>query len=293
MKGAASLLKTIRVFEFHASRPGPTLLIFGAVHGNETCGTEALTKLIGHLETGEIALQKGSLVVVPIANPLAYAEKKRYLKDNLNRIFRPSSAPTSDEARFANILCRLVDRCDAFLDIHSITAAGDPFLYIDFPTPRNRAWAKTMPVHHAIVGWPELYKKMRRLKRAYDSTTYAHKKRKDCLLIECGQHSDIEAPAIAYQAILNSLYHFGLVKGRASRHSYKEIVMKAGYFRQHQKDHFPENWKDHEPIRKGEVLIREANGSVIKAPFDGVIIMPKATAPVGDDWLYLGRVLRP
>lgn len=282
----------IQVFEFHAPQPGPTFLILGAVHGNEICGAVAITKLINQLQKGEVVLQNGSLLLVPIANPLAYTLGVRYHKENLNRIFRPTSKPRSDEARFANILCRLIDRCDVFLDIHSITASGLPFLYLDFPTSHNRAWSKVMPVHHAIVGWPELYKKMGLQNQSFESTSYAHKKGKDCLLIECGQHQDAAAPHVAYDAILNSLMFHRLIKGSPRRQSYKSITMKAGFFRKHKNDRLAEDWKHLDPIRKGQVLITFANGSVLKALFDGVVIMPKANAPVGDDWLYLGQTTK-
>jgi threonine/homoserine efflux transporter RhtA len=35
--------------------PGPRLLVTGAVHGNETCGTRAITQLLEEIDGGQLA----------------------------------------------------------------------------------------------------------------------------------------------------------------------------------------------------------------------------------------------
>ena len=39
---------------------GPKLIVTAAVHGNETCGTFALERLVKQFELGELKLLKGS-----------------------------------------------------------------------------------------------------------------------------------------------------------------------------------------------------------------------------------------
>lgn len=274
---------------FVGNKPGPALLIFGAVHGNETCGTKAIQKIIKQMKAGKIVLRKGSVCFVPIANPKAYAAKKRYINENLNRIFKCSKNPQGNEGRLANLLGPLIDNCDAFLDIHSTTAKGAPFIYLDYATSRNRRWAKILGPQFAVKGWPELYRKMRKAHLSLDTTTYAAKRGKDCLLIECGQHEAATAPKVAYQAILNSLIHFGLVAGKIKNFPYKEMTMTAGYFRENKQDKLAGNWKHLDRVRKGDPLILKSNGKLVRAAYDAFIIMPKATAPIGDDWLYLAK----
>ena len=53
--------------------PGPRLLFLGAVHGNETCGTRALERLVAELAQGTLRIARGALTVVPVTNPLAFA----------------------------------------------------------------------------------------------------------------------------------------------------------------------------------------------------------------------------
>jgi predicted deacylase len=56
---------------------GPKLIVLGAVHGNETCGTEAIRRLRHELEQNALRIERGMLTMVPIAHPLAYRLKRR------------------------------------------------------------------------------------------------------------------------------------------------------------------------------------------------------------------------
>lgn len=280
---------TIETCRFEATQPGPALLFFGAIHGNEICGPQAIRCIIKEIQSGKVILQKGSATFVPVANPLAYVRRVRYVKENLNRRFRITKNPRSTEARFANILCRLVERCDVLLDLHSITANGKPFIYLDFPTANNRAFARALGPELAVLGWPELYKKLGSKHRSYETTTYAAGQGKDCLLIECGQHDDPASVTVATNAILNALRHYEIIKGKPERRRFCRMKMTAGFFRHHKKDRFARNWKHLDHVKKGESLILNANGTTIKAPYDACIVMPKHNARTGEDWLYLGR----
>ena len=60
--------------------PGPKLLLLGAIHGNETAGTKAIRKLMSALDNNEINLKSGSLVLLPVCNPLAYEHGVRFME---------------------------------------------------------------------------------------------------------------------------------------------------------------------------------------------------------------------
>jgi uncharacterized protein len=63
---------TLRAHQFAGlDQSGPRLIVLGAVHGNETCGTRAIERVLGELERGELQITRGSLTLVPVANPLA------------------------------------------------------------------------------------------------------------------------------------------------------------------------------------------------------------------------------
>lgn len=75
----------LSVSQFIGLRPGPKLIVLGAVHGNETCGTEAIQRARQEIERGVFRIECGTLTMLPIANPLAYQLKRRHGDRNLNR----------------------------------------------------------------------------------------------------------------------------------------------------------------------------------------------------------------
>ena len=40
-------------------RPGTRLVVLGAVHGDETCGTRAIERVVAELDAGTLTLVKG------------------------------------------------------------------------------------------------------------------------------------------------------------------------------------------------------------------------------------------
>ena len=75
----------LSISQFIGLRPGPKLIVLGAVHGNETCGTEAIQRTRQEIERGVLRIECGTLTMLPIANPLAYQLKRRHGDRNLNR----------------------------------------------------------------------------------------------------------------------------------------------------------------------------------------------------------------
>ena len=80
-------------------------------HGHETVGI-AVAKEIQKLE-----LKKGELVV-HIANELAYAKKRRFIDQDLNRSF-PGKKDGNHEEKLAAKILPLVRSADLVIDIHS------------------------------------------------------------------------------------------------------------------------------------------------------------------------------
>jgi predicted deacylase len=279
----------ITVFEFNALRPGPVILFLGAIHGNERCGATAIEKLVGELQSGTLPLLKGSVLCVPVANPRAFKKNVRYVEENLNRVFRPTRSPKTYEAKLANVLCTLVDRVDVLLDIHSISAKGDLFLYLDYPTAANKRFARGIGSKTAIVGWPELYDRLGKKVQSYSTTTYAAERGKETLLIECGQHASSSAARVAYAAIINTLRHYGLLAGRGRANSIAYIAVDTVFFRKSARERFVKEWRHLDKVTKGQSIFFDEKGRPIKASHDGYIIMPHKNAAVGEDWLYLGN----
>ena len=109
---------SLRVHVIHGKRPGPTVFVSAAVHGDEVMGVEIVRRL---LQSDLLDRLRGTLLVVPIVNAFGFHNRSRYLPDrrDLNRSF-PGSAGGSLASRLADIfLGQVVKRCDLGIDLHS------------------------------------------------------------------------------------------------------------------------------------------------------------------------------
>lgn len=108
----------IPVTVWRAPRPGPTVFVSAAVHGDELNGTGIVRAL---LLDAPFELQSGSLILLPVINVLGLERHQRYLPDrrDLNRSF-PGSAEGSLARRFAHaIFDGIVRQCDFGIDLHT------------------------------------------------------------------------------------------------------------------------------------------------------------------------------
>lgn len=98
---------------------GPTLALTGVLHGDEWLGAVFLKRLVSELDPTEL---RGTVLVVPVGNPLALDLGKRTAPDeaggtDLNRAFPGGTALITD--RFATIITReVLFYADALLDFH-------------------------------------------------------------------------------------------------------------------------------------------------------------------------------
>jgi predicted deacylase len=271
---------------FLGALPGPRLLVLGAIHGDEPCGPLAIGRIIEEIESGALTLARGTLACIAVANPEAQARNARFVEENLNRIFKEWPEPSSYEQRLANVLAQEVRDCDYLLDIHSMTAKSEPTVFVDFPTPENRALAQVLGMRYAILGWPELYADSAYL-ASYDTTQYAHAVGKPGVLIECGQHEDPEAAEVAYRALRAALMHLSMIEGAAEPLPLASVRMRELYIKRSDEDAFPRDWRHLDPFEKGDVLASTPAGDIV-AGFDGVMLLPKKGHPVGTEWFYTG-----
>ena len=72
-----------------SDKPGPTVVFFGGIHGNEPAGVAALTEVTKTLKCEGAALDKGSLIGIR-GNLPALLQKERFLDHDLNRIWSRS-----------------------------------------------------------------------------------------------------------------------------------------------------------------------------------------------------------
>ncbi|MCX8098122.1 MAG: succinylglutamate desuccinylase/aspartoacylase family protein [Casimicrobiaceae bacterium] len=300
-----------------APRPGPRLIVLGAVHGNERAGTLALKRLAAEFECGERVLKRGRLTLVPITNPKAYAQNTRNGDRNLNRRLRPTALPLEFEDHVANWLCALLAEHDGLLDLHSFMAPGEPFALVgsetelDGVTPfrhaeREVALAQRLGVRRCVDGWLSTYERgvARRRARplpgapaatldaeyAIGTTEYMRALGGWAITLECGQHEDPRAPEVGYQALLNLLAELEMIEAPKPVPQPLEGVRLVDVIDRHDpQDVFVREWKSFDPLRAGEPIARRASGELLTAPADGWIVFPAKAAQPGSEWYYLAE----
>lgn len=279
---------------FHAETPGPRLLVFGAVHGDEICGTKAIRRIVPEFESGALNLLKGRVTFVPVCNPRAYAQNVRYTERNLNRNLLPQAKPDCYEAVLGNLLCPLIQDCDVLLDIHSYHVGGPAFIFIDPADDANIAFASSLGSDTVISNFADAIATTGRSTGdaetwSIGTTEYARMFGAMSVTLECGQHQAPEAPEIAYQAILGALRHLGMIAGAAQAVAKPRHVVVESVVYRDDAGSFAKPWQHLDSIKAGTLIATRANGERLVAPKDSVIILPRADAEIGAEWYYFGH----
>ena len=102
----------------HGAKPGPTIWINAAIHGDELNGVEVVNRVLAEITPKEMA---GTILAVPVVNVHGFITGDRYLPDrrDLNRSF-PGSAKGSLASRMANLFMKeIVSHCEVGIDLHT------------------------------------------------------------------------------------------------------------------------------------------------------------------------------
>lgn len=278
----------LKTYAYAGAKPGPKLLCLGAIHGNETCGTSAIMRVIAEIDAGVTKLAHGSVTFLPICNPAAYSQNVRYTQENLNRVISKATAPASYEHALAQQIIALVDTHDILFDIHSYSSGKKPFLFLDQQDDEHAAYALSTGIENWITGWGDLYADQPELSSG-DTVGYARSVGKKALVIEAGQHSDPASHIVAYHALKNILSHHGVIDMPVSTASTltRKIRMTALHVKKSE-GQFAAPWENLDPVKKGDVLATFSNGEKITAPDDGYVILPRPQAQIGEEWIYFG-----
>lgn len=171
------------------TKPGPTLCITAAIHGDEVNGIEIIHRLLKASRPGGHALA-GTVIAIPVVNIYGFLFQDRYLPDrrDLNRSF-PGSEKGSLASRFARVLTQtLFSKATHIIDLHtgSLKRTNYPQIRIDVDDPNLLALAQAFgaPV---IVPAPQ---------RAGSFREYAKQHKLPYLLYEAGEASRFDEDCI-------------------------------------------------------------------------------------------------
>ncbi|MCB1557774.1 MAG: succinylglutamate desuccinylase/aspartoacylase family protein [Alphaproteobacteria bacterium] len=274
----------IEVFRFKGKADGPTLLMFGAIHGNEVAGPKVLLPLIDKLSNGEMALDCGQLIIAPICNPRAHDENKRYIDINLNRLFGAPPRQDGYETALVGQLEALIGECDYLLDIHSTHSSGDPaFSFADRTKSKSMEFAKALGVDTIILDWEKVYPG-----EDFSTEAYTNRMGKVGITLEAGYHNDPEAIGVAERAMWQAIRFLGLMSGVDEVKSHPRYLKFTDRVMFEDGDRFTKSWVHMEPVAKGQGIYTRGNGETVVAEQDGVILIPFEQAQAGDDFYYFG-----
>lgn len=278
----------IDVLLFDSQKPGPVFLVFGAIHGNEKCGTHAIGRAVMELRSGIFKLDKGKLICVPICNPEGYRRDVRYVEANLNRVIKKHAKPQKYEEKLANDVTSLIDKCDILLDLHSYSSGKRPFLFLDNDTEEQKNFAAALNIPYWVTGWNDVYQDKKHMTQG-DTTSYAFSKGKMALLIECGLHDDPQSAIVGYKALRASLAYYGMAEPYEKARGEPPTIsrMKALLVKE-KEGKFLKDWHHLDPVTKGMPILRYDDGEIYFSPVDGVIMLPGKKTQIGEEWVYFG-----
>lgn len=288
---------------------GPLLIVMAGIHGNEPAGVEAAGRVLARLQV-EQPPARGEVVAVA-GNLVALGRNERFIDKDLNRVWTPErlaalgrEATDDDrvEDRQQRELVTILERllADArgpviFLDLHTTSADGPPFLTIG-DTLRNRAFAMRFPLP-VILG----------LEEQVDGALLEHLNNFGAVTmgVEAGQHRSAASVQRLEAVLWLALAHTGMIGNEAvpglearrreladvSRSvprvievRYRHSIAPGDGFR------MEPGLRNFCEVRRGQVLARDNNGP-IGSPEDGLILLPLYQGR-GDDGFFVGREVR-
>ncbi len=297
--------------------PGPLLIVFGGVHGNEPAGIQAIEEVFRILAQASTHparfLFQGTLVGL-IGNLQAYQVGKRFLSKDLNRAWtstllrRIEQAPPfsleAEDREIAELLAVVhttIQDCQpehlVLLDLHTTSATGGVFcIPSDNQTSLDLAKALNTPVilglldgiegtllqfaaegHFEVGGWP---------------------KQVVGVAFEAGQHHEPLSVSRSIAAIFHSLCAVGCITEADATRLYQveppiqgEQLPQVTRLRhvQHVRPFsgfkMRPGYVNFQPVRQNEHLADDAEGPIL-SPCDGLILMP-LYQPQGADGFFI------
>ena len=283
---------------------GPTLIVVGGIHGNEPAGVDAFRRVLAELDpaalTGEIVGFRG--------NPAALVAGRRYLVRDLNRQWMPaliaSARAAADPARatvdpdpeatalmaLADALERVLERARGpvfALDLHTTSAEGIPFA-IAGTRADDRRFAAAFPLP-IIVGLQESL--------GGTLTEYLAARRCVALAVEGGQHAG-PASIAHHEAVIRIGLAAAGITSPSRLDAARDLLARARGDLPRQIEvavrhpvgpgfRMVPGFANIQRAATGTLLAHDAGGE-IRAPFDGVVLMPLYQAQ-GTDGFFYGR----
>ncbi len=278
--------------KLQGKEPGPTMIFFGGIHGNEPSGVKALEHVFKEVEEKGIET-KGTVYGIR-GNIPALLQEKRFLRSDLNRMWtrkdieqikKKNNGDRQDEEKeldeIYSLLKEILENQPApfyFIDYHTTSSETLPFITIN-DAMINRKFAKRFPVP-VILGIEEYLEG--------PLLSYINEKGYVTIGFESGQHFTKEAEInsivftwlcmmqtgvlIPHPEIDKTAFCEQLRQSAGGNRNFYEVIHRHKITSE---DNFEMiiGAKSFEPISKGTKFARH-NGEVIEAEKDAILFMP-------------------
>ena len=288
------------VTTYDSGAAGPHVMINALTHGNEVCGAHALCFLFEN----NIRPLRGKLTL-SFANVAAYHRfdaaapfDSRFVDEDFNRVWDPAvldGGTDSVELARAREMRPLIDTVDLLLDLHSTSLPNAPMLLAGTTSQGlDLARAIAYPAQVVIDAGHSSGRRMRDYGGFGDP-----KSPKASLLVECGQHFETSAAAVAIETSLRFLDHCNIagpsISGLVPSDSPpKQIVTRITEAITIASENFTfeRDFEGFEIIPEAGALIARDGELEYRTPYDNcVMVMPAHDILPGLTAVRLGRIV--
>ena len=288
------------VTSFDSGEFGPHVMVNALTHGNEVCGAHALRFLFEN----QARPIRGRLTL-SFANIDAYLQfdanapfDTRFVDEDFNRVWSGAvldGAAESVELTRARAMRPIIDTVDLLLDLHS-TPLPNPAMLLAGTQDKGLALARAIgyPAQVVIDAGHAAGKRL----RDYDGFDDPAGP-KAAMLVECGQHFEKAAAAVAIETTLRFLRHCDIIDPaieilRPSTDEAKQMVTRVteAVTIGSQRFAFDREFVGFEVVPEAGTLIARDGDTEVRTPYDNcVMIMPTRDVKPGLTAVRLGEIV--
>jgi predicted deacylase len=284
-KHAAGSSGIAYVHTFDSGQPGPHVMINALTHGNEVCGAivvDALLRAGLRPRRGRLTLSFANVAAYLRFDP-AQPDAARFVDQDFNRVWTAKvlddTARRSSELDRAREMRPVIDCVDALLDLHSMHEKSAP-LIVAGPLAKGIELSLRVGAP-ATVMCDEGHPEGRRM-RDYEGFGETGSP-KNALLVECGQHWERAAVAVARDVTARFLQVSGVVDAQDLPEDWilaspqvmhvvrvtEPVVATSMDFR------FADAYTGLEIIAQAGTVIGWSEGEAVRTPYDNcMLVMP-------------------
>jgi succinylglutamate desuccinylase len=287
--------------EYSQGISGPLLLLFGAIHGNESAGVKAIDLVIKMLEIEKVknfSFEFRGKVVGLIGNKEAYKQKVRFIDEDLNRIWDRRRVATllatntinksQEERELLDILAQLENIVLDYkpseiviLDLHTTSSSGGIFT---IPSNENRSLEIAKQLHAPVI--KNMLTGVSGTLLHYFENDIFQNARTTIVTFESGQHVDPLSINRSIAACINCMRSIKMVDANVVENIHDDLLISYSkglpkltrLIYKHSieaRDHFRmlDGFTNFQPISEGQIIAEDKNGPV-QSPLSGMILMP-------------------